>query len=93
VTGQVNSLTLTIDGSSVPNLFAYKYTTPLFYFTGAPDLAQSVDPCITGSSQPAVSVGYFTIVKPLAPGTHTLVFTSDDTAGNFSSITYTLTVR
>jgi hypothetical protein len=92
VTHMVNNLTLSIDGTRVPNLFSYQYTTTLFYFTGAPDLAQSIDPCITGSSQPAVSVAYFTVVKPLAPGTHTLVYTSNDTAGNFSSTTYTITV-
>lgn len=88
----VDALTLTIDGTSVPNLFAYRYRTPLFSFTGDPSLATSVDGCVTGHSQPAVADGYFVLVKPLSAGTHTLQFTSHDTMGNFNSVTYDLTV-
>ncbi len=89
----VNGLTLSVDGRSVPNLFAYRYTTPLFSFTGDPSLQTSLDPCITGSAQPGVSDGYFIILKPLTAGTHTVVFTASDVQGVHTSVTYTLTVQ
>ena len=89
----VNGLTLTVDGQTVPNLFAYRSTTPLFSFTGNPSLQTSIDPCITGSSQPAVSDGYFIIVKPLESGNHTVVFTASDVQGVHTSITYNLTIQ
>ena len=88
----VDALTLTVDGRGVPDLFSYRDPTPLFSFTGNPTLATSIDACITGHPQPAVADGYFVMVKPLDPGTHTLQFTSHDTMGNYNSLTYDLTV-
>ncbi len=92
VVNGVDGLTLTVDGDAVPNLFAYRETTPLFHFTGDVSLQTSLDPCITGSRQPAVADGYFLILKPLRPGSHVVAFTASDTQGNHASVTYNLTV-
>ena len=89
----VNALTLTVDGRGVPDLFAYRYPTPLFYFTGDPRRTTSSDGCITGRRQPAVADGYFVMLRPLRAGRHTLRFTSHDAMGNSNSLTYDLTVR
>ncbi len=89
----VNALTLTVDGQEVPNLFSYRYTSPLFQFTGNTTLQTSLDGCITGRPQPAVSDGYYVMLHPLSAGVHTIVFTSSDTHNNQSSVTYNLTVR
>ena len=89
----VNALTLTVDGHEVPNLFSYRYTSPLFQFTGNTTLQTTLDGCITGQHQPAVSDGYYVMLHPLGVGTHTVVFTSSDTNNNHSSVTYNLTIR
>lgn len=89
----VNGLTLTVDGEAVPAPLSFRFTTPLFDFTGDPSLAAALDPCITGSSQPAVADGYFVIIKPLQAGRHTIVTTASDVAGNHPVLTYDLTVE
>ncbi len=89
----VNGLTLTVDGREVPNLFSYRYTSPLFNFTGNTTLQTTLDGCITGQRQPAVSDGYYVMLHPLDAGSHVIVFTSSDTHNNHSSVTYNLTVR
>lgn len=89
----VNALTLTVDGQEVPNLFSYRFTTPLFQFTGNTTLQTSLDGCITGQRQPAVADGYFVMLHPLGSGAHVVVFTSSDTHNNHSSVTYDITVR
>ncbi|MDQ2888988.1 MAG: hypothetical protein M3R65_00345, partial [Gemmatimonadota bacterium] len=89
----VNALTLTVDGREVPNLFSYRDTSPLFYFKGNTTLQTTLDGCITGQRQPAVSDGYYVMLHPLGAGHHVVVFTSSDTHNNHSSVTYDLTVR
>lgn len=88
----VNALTLTVDGVSVPQPLTYRFHTPLFYFEGDPSLTTSIDGCITGTPQPAVADGYLVMLKPLGRGTHTVIFTSSDTQGTNTSITYHLTI-
>ncbi len=92
VVGIVNSLTLTVDGVSIPDLFGRLDVTPLFDFTADPSLATSIDPCITGSSQQAVAASFLAMLKPLPVGTHTIVFTARDTHGTQTSLTYDLNV-
>lgn len=87
----VNSLTLTVDGHPISNLFGRRYTTRLFKFTGDPSLRTSIDGCITGSRQVAVSDGFFVMLKPLHRGEHTVVFTAGS-ANVQNSVTYHLTV-
>ena len=46
----------------------------MFSFAGDPSLAAVLDPCITGTQQKGVSDGYWLMLYPLSPGTHTLHF-------------------
>lgn len=92
VEDQVTTLSLSVDGTAVPELFDYRYRTPLFHFTGDSSLTATVDPCVTGSDQVAVADGFFVMLKPLAPGTHTVTFTAASPNVQ-SSITYDLTVQ
>jgi hypothetical protein len=74
-------LTGTLDGKPLTSLLAYHYDSDRpFYITGDVSL-QSLDSCITGSRQPAVSASYFFIIKELPPGHHELVNTIVTTGG------------
>jgi hypothetical protein len=85
-------LVLVVDGDTLPNPTAYRFTSrALTYFTGDTSLDAVVDGCITGHRQPAISDGYFVMVKPLAPGRH--VITTSATDHGTVTVTYTLTVR
>ena len=83
-----------VDGRAVTTLDDFRVTSSLFYFTGDPSLTTVFDSSITGSSQPAVSDGYWLMLAPLSRGTHTIHF-----GGKFASIgfeteaTYTLNVE
>ena len=64
----VSSLFCTIDGEAVANLGSFRFPSPQFTF-------QAPTPWIfgdTGGSGTSVSDGYFVMLKPLSPGTHTL---------------------
>jgi hypothetical protein len=84
-------MTATIDGVSFINFSAYRATSSLFRFTADPALATTFDSCITGNSQYGVSVGYWFLLPPLAPGEHTLIFGGGPSWK--SNITYVLTVK
>lgn len=89
----VTGLTLTVDGDTLPEPFAYRFTSPdLTYFTGSTTLVTTLDGCITGHRQPAVEDGYFVMLKPLAPGIHVIVNSSTAPTGT-TTVTYYLTVR
>jgi len=93
----VTSLQVTVDGVQLTNLFDYRATSDLFTFTGDPSLTATFDPCITGSSQPAVSDGFWIMLTPLRPGSHTIHFEAAITAGPLKGftqdVTYMLTVK
>ncbi len=93
VVDTVNALNLRVDDQVLPNPFAYRFTSPLFHFTGVPSLRTSIDGCITGEDQRAVSDGYYVILRPLDPGRHNVVFTARDTHGTATKVTYHLSVR
>jgi hypothetical protein len=90
----VSDVRLEVDGRAVTKLADFRVTSSLFYFTGDPSLTAVFDSCITGSSQPAVSDGYWVMLSPLSRGTHTIHF-----GGKFAPIgfeteaTYTLIVE
>jgi hypothetical protein len=88
-TSVLPDLFATIDGAPLSDLSAYRATSSLFMFTADPALA-SYDSCITGTPQPGVAVGYWLLVTPLTPGTHTLHFGAP---AMFQDITYILTVK
>jgi len=70
----VSNLYVTLDGKPITNVYNYRVATNLFYFTGNPDLASCIDPCITGLKQEATSDGYWIMLKPLSKGKHILHF-------------------
>ena len=70
---QANQLMAVLDGQSIADLSSFRFHSQLFSFTAAASL-QAVDPCVTGSPQLAVVDGYWLLLKPLSPGTHTLTF-------------------
>ncbi len=82
-----------IDGVSLTNLSAYRATSSMFTFTADSTVAEhpEFDPCITGSPQSGVAVGYWLLLPPLTPGMHTLHFG----APSFfhQDVTYVLTVK
>lgn len=86
------NLSCTLDGKALTDLEKHREISDLFYYTGNIDLASCLDGCINGESQPAVSDGYWIMLKPLSPGSHTLEFT-----GGFPNflvgVNYTLTVQ
>jgi hypothetical protein len=91
---QVSSVEAEVDGVALKHLASYRVTSPLFYFTGDPSLTAVFDSCITGSSQPAVSDGYWIMLAPLSAGTHTIHFSGAiDAFGFATEVTYTLVVQ
>lgn len=73
-TDNCSKLSVVIDADSVSNPQNYLFTSNLFTFTGSPDLATvcGFDGCITGTPQPAVTSGYYIMLKPLSKGQHTV---------------------
>lgn len=89
--GFVSDLTLEIDGVSARNLFAYRGTStepfPLFISDvfeefGIPE----------GERDYATSDGYWIMLSPLNPGSHTLRFTAQTVDGFSLDVTYKITV-
>lgn len=77
-----------IDGVALTDLPAYRATSSLFTFTADPAMV-AFDPCITGSPQVGVAVGYWLLLAPLPPGEHTIHFSAPSWG---QDVTYNLTV-
>jgi hypothetical protein len=96
-----DSLSLEIDGKPVTHLLDYEFESPLFTFGPLPENnvleAQGYD-APAGATTPSVSDGYFSMVKPLPVGEHTIHFTSTLDASSvggpifLQDITYHITV-
>jgi hypothetical protein len=87
---QFTNLTLTIDGTPVSNLTKLRVGSPVFSFTAASGNVFGVPAGTTRS----VADGYWALIRPLSPGTHTITFGGDFPAGPFTTrATYTLTVQ
>ncbi len=95
------SVFLEVDGKPVADLEPFRVESPLFTFGPLP--ANNVEEATgvvvpSGATTPAVSDGYFAMVRPLSVGTHTLHFGGviDVTAIGgplfIQDITYTVTV-
>jgi hypothetical protein len=100
VINHVTALSVELDGAPLQNLFEYRATSELFYFTLDASLI-ALDPCATGQPQPVVSDGYWIMLRPLPPGVHTLhftgtwVFTQDQDGFDWTftvDVSYVLTV-
>jgi hypothetical protein len=90
----VSAQSLSIDGVPLKHLFDYRATSDdLFNIVGDPSLQTSLDSCITGYAQPAVSDAFVVMLKPLMSGAHTLVYNAKDPRGTNVTLTYLLTVQ
>jgi hypothetical protein len=91
----VDNLSATVDGVAIGNLGSYSFLTNMFQITVNPDLADcGFDPCATGESQPSVAGGYYLMLKPMAPGTHTVHYHAEIPAwGAVQDGTYHITVQ
>ena len=87
--GTVTDLFAEIDGKPLANLQSYRSISGIFTFTADP-AAVSFDPCVTGTLQPGVAIGYWLLVAPLTPGSHTIHFGAPSWGQN---VTYNLTVK
>ena len=85
----MTELFVEVDGVQLRNLGSYVAISPIFTFTADPALATTVDPCITGTTQPGGAMGYWLLLPPLPPGQHTVHFGS---IGWGQDVTYHLTV-
>jgi len=91
IVSSVDLIEVTLDGVALPGTLAYRVTSPrTFTITGDPSLATRLDGCITGGPQPAVSDGYFTMLRGLAVGSHELVIRAHDRRGTDVTIDWTL---
>ncbi|MGF6968721.1 hypothetical protein OKW43_005749 [Paraburkholderia sp. WC7.3g] len=89
-----NSLNASIDGAVVNGLQTFRFQSPSFFpFTLPPNNILKAPGGGTGYS---ISDGYWLMLKPLPPGTHTVQFGGALTSGPFAgfsvNVMYTLTV-
>lgn len=92
----MDGLTVTLDGVELNNESDYRFQSPQFFFTGDPDIVNCLDPCVTGEEQPAVSEGYWMMIKKneLSVGEHVLHFSGGISMYNFSvDVTYNITIE
>jgi hypothetical protein len=87
----VSNIMPTVDGKPI-DFTKHRFTTGLFNFTGDPSLTAALDPCITGTPQPAVSDGWWLLLL-LGPGDHTLQSTAISPGGHSTSQTFIVKVR
>jgi hypothetical protein len=88
----VDILEAQVDGAPLQDLFGYRGISSLLTFTGDPSWV-SLDSCITGSEQFGVSDGYWVMLAPLKPGTHTIHLRGGISAFGFEvNVTYNLAV-
>jgi hypothetical protein len=86
---QFSDLSLTIDGVAVGGLQRFRVHSPVFQFTAAEGNVFGVPAGTTRS----VADGYWVLIRPLSPGTHTISFGGAFPPGGFTTfVTYTLTV-
>ena len=95
--GGPNSLTaqsFLVDGVKLAHIFDYRETSDdLFNVTGDLSLQTTLDGCITGTPQPAVSDAFVVMLRELPAGAHTLVYNAQDNHGTNVTVTYNLTVQ
>ena len=86
---QFTDLSLTIDGGAVAELQQFRVHSQVFRFTAADGNVFGVPAGTTRS----VADGYWALIRPLSPGTHTVSFGGAFPPGGFTTlVTYRLTV-
>ncbi len=90
----ITSQTFSVDGANLKHIFDYRETSDdVFDLTGNLTLQTSLDGCITGTPQPAVSDAFVVMLKPLPAGPHTIIYNAKDTHGTNVTVTYNLTIQ
>jgi len=88
----VNHLEVSLDGRPLDDVLSYRVASDdLFTLVGDPSFA-ALDPCVTGSPQPAVVDGFFMMFKPLDRGEHVIRVFGTDVRGADKTYTYYLTI-
>jgi hypothetical protein len=86
---QFTDLSLSIDGVAVADLQRFRVHSQVFQFTAAEGNVFGIPAGTTRS----VADGYWALIRPLPPGTHTVSFGGAFPPGGFTTlVTYTLTV-
>lgn len=91
----VESLKVVVDGQELQDLGDYRFTSPIFSFTGAsPGIFSTPDKeWYEGYRELAFADGYWIMVSPLPAGSHTIHFEAEMPIYNFRvDVTYYLTV-
>ena len=88
----VTGLSLSVDGQAIEGLFAYRATSGAFTLDIRPDSLWTDFGYTTGPRYPNLADGYYAMVKPLAPGEHTVHFTASVGDETWQDMTYHLTV-
>jgi len=90
----ITAQSLILDGVKLAHIFDYRETSDdLFDVNGDLSLQTTLDGCITGSPQPAVSDAFVLMLRPLDPGAHTLVYNAKDNHGTNVTLIYNLTIQ
>jgi hypothetical protein len=88
----VNQLEVSLDGRAIDDVLGYRFSsTGLFTLAGDATFA-SLDPCVTGTPQPAVVDGFFMMFRPLDRGAHVLRVFGTDIRGANKTYTYYLNI-
>ena len=88
----VNRLDVSLDGRAIDNVLGYRFASAqTFMLTGDPTFSV-LDPCVTGSPQPAIVDGFFMMFKPLERGEHVIRVFGTDVRGANKTYTYYLTI-
>jgi len=79
-----------IDGTPVADLTKFRVSSPVFTFTAAIGNVFGIPPGTTRS----VADGYWVLMRPLPPGSHTISFGGAFPPAEFTpAVTYALTVQ
>jgi hypothetical protein len=90
----VDFLEVSLDGRQLDDVMSYRFASDdIFSLTGDSSLVTLLDPCITGTPQPAVIDGFFMLFKPLTRGAHTIVVHGTNTIGHDKRFTYHLMIE
>lgn len=88
----VNRLEVSLDGRALEDVLDYRFASEsIFTLTGDPTFA-ALDPCVTGSPQPAIVNGFFMMFKPLDRGQHIIRVFGTDIRGANKTYVYYLTI-
>jgi hypothetical protein len=84
-----HGLEATVDGRPV-DVYAYRAESPLFQFT-LPE-GNIVDPALDGQTFGGVDAGYYLLLHPLPPGSHTIEFRGEIVGSFATHVVYNLSI-